>query len=173
MYLFKNLRNIADYKLIKQVYLALCQSVLTYCITSWGGAAKSTLLHLERAQRAVLKVATFRPFTFPTQQLYKACDVLTVRQLFILNIVLQQHTALPFVPVPSDRRRKDLVCRKPQTSHAFAKRFYVFLGPFLYNRLNKLLNFYSVSYIKCSFMLSEYLASLDYADTEKLLEILV
>lgn len=172
IYIFKSLRNIADYKLIRQVYLALCQSVITYCITSWGGAAKSTLLPLERAQRAILKVATFRPFRFPTHELYKVCNVLTVRQLFILNIILHQHTALPFVPVPSDKRRKDLVCTKPQTKHAFARRFYVFLGPFLYNKLNKLLDFYSVSCKKCSYLISEYLATLNYTDTEKLLEIL-
>ncbi|KAJ8732469.1 hypothetical protein PYW07_015068 [Mythimna separata] len=172
IYVFKNLRNIADYKLIKQVYLALCQSILTYCITSWGGAAKTILLQLERAQRAILKVATFRPFRFPTQQLYIACKVLTVRQLFILNTVLFQHSALPFDPVPSDRRRKDLVCIKPQTRHAFARRFYVFLGPFLYNRLNKVLSFYNFRYKKCSKMISEYLLTLNYIDTEQLLEIL-
>ncbi|KAJ8727284.1 hypothetical protein PYW07_001403 [Mythimna separata] len=172
IYVFKNLRNVADYKLIKQVYLALCQSILTYCITSWGGAAKTILLPLERAQRAILKVATFRPFRFPTHELYTACNVLTVRQLFILNVVLHQHSVLPFVPVPSDRRRKDSVCIKPQTKHAFAKRFYVFLGPFLYNRLNKVLSIYNVRYKECSKMLSEHLVILNYTDTEQLLEIL-
>ncbi|KAJ8720281.1 hypothetical protein PYW07_012324 [Mythimna separata] len=172
IYVFKNLRNVADYKLIKQVYLALCQSILTYCITSWGGAAKTILLPLERAQRAILKVATFRPFRFPTHELYAACNVLTVRQLFILNVVLHQHSALPFDPVPSDRRRKYSVCIKPQTKHAFAKRFYVFLGPFLYNRLNKVLSIYNVRYKECSKMLSEHLVILNYTDTEQLLEIL-
>lgn len=34
IYLFKNLRNIADYSLMKKVYLSLCQSLVTYCITS-------------------------------------------------------------------------------------------------------------------------------------------
>lgn len=173
MYIFKNLRHIADYKLIKQVYLALCQSVLTYCITSWGGTAKSILLPLERAQRAILKVATFRPFRFPTHQLYTACKILTVRQLFILQTILYQHSELPFDPVSQTRRRKDLVCFEPQTRHAFAHRFYVFLGPFLYNKVNKILNIYSVNYYKCSTLLSEYLLNLDYADTEKLLEVLV
>lgn len=84
IYAFKHLRNIADYTLIRQVYLALCQSTLTYCITSWGGAAKTILLPLERAQRSILKVATLRPYTFPTHELYTSCNVLTVRQLFIL-----------------------------------------------------------------------------------------
>lgn len=66
-----------------------------------------------------------------------------------------------------------MVCFEPQTRHAFAHRFYVFLGPFLYNKVNKILNIYSVNYYKCSTLLSEYLLKLDYADTEKLLEVLV
>uniref|UniRef100_A0A2H1WGQ7 SFRICE_037020 n=1 Tax=Spodoptera frugiperda TaxID=7108 RepID=A0A2H1WGQ7_SPOFR len=149
MYIFKDLRHIADYKLIKQVYLALCQSVLTYCITSWGGTAK-----------------------FPTHQLNTACKILTVRPLFILQTILYQHSELPFDPVSQTGRRRDLVCFEPQTRHAFAHRFYVFLGPFLYNKVNKILNIYSVNYYKCSTLLSEYLVNLDYTDTEKLLEVL-
>ena len=171
IYIFKNLRHIAHFRLIRQVYLALCQSIITYCITSWGGVAKSILLPLERAQRAVLKVATFRPFRFPTHQLYIACKVLTVRQLFVLNVILLQHTELYFTPVPSDRRRKDLVCANHRTKHAFANRFYLFLGPYLYNQFNRVLKIYSLSYNRCNLLVQEYLAKHNYADTEKLLEI--
>lgn len=172
IYIFKNLRNISNFKLIRQVYLALCQSIVTYCITSWGGAAKSILLPLERAQRAVLKVATFRPFRFPTHELYKACKVLTIRQLFVLNVILLQHTEVDFNPIPSDRRRKDLVCANSRTKHAFAKRFYLFLGPYLYNYFNRLLKIYTLSYNRCNLLVQEYLGKLNYTDTEKLLEIL-
>lgn len=135
-------------------------------------ASKSILLPLERAQRAILKVATFRPFRFPTHQLYSECKVLTVRQLFILNIVLLQHTEISFSPVPTGKRRKDLVCTIPQTKHAFTNRFYLFLGPYLYNKLNRLLKVYSVSLNRCNIMVTEYLQSLNYSDTEKLLEVL-
>lgn len=172
IYIFKYLRNISDYNLIKQVYLALCQSILTYCITSWGGAAKSILLPLERAQRAILKVATFRPFRFPTHELYTTCKVLTVRQLFILSIILLQHSKLPYIPIPIDKRRKDLVCLKPQTRHTFMNKFYVFLGPYLYNKINKTLRIHSVSRKKCCELLSAYLAKFNYADTEKLLDVM-
>jgi hypothetical protein len=34
MYVFKNLRQVATPKLIKQLYKALCQSLISYCITS-------------------------------------------------------------------------------------------------------------------------------------------
>lgn len=172
IFVFKNLRNIADFTLIRQVYMALCQSILAYCISSWGGAPKTILLPLERAQRAILKVASFRPFRFPTHQLYRECKVLTVRQLFILNIVLLQHVELGFKPVPSGKRRKDLVCTNSRTKHAFTNRFYLFLGPYLYNKLNRLLNVYSVNLNKCNIVLTEYLQSLNYSDTEKLLEVL-
>lgn len=69
IFIFRNLRHVADIKLIKTVYYALCQSVFTYCITSWGGAAKSHLLKLERAQRAILKVSLFLPFRHPSYDL--------------------------------------------------------------------------------------------------------
>ncbi|RVE42775.1 hypothetical protein evm_012599 [Chilo suppressalis] len=42
IYVFKSLRHVADFDLLRKVYLSLCQSVLTYGITAWGGAAKTT-----------------------------------------------------------------------------------------------------------------------------------
>lgn len=172
IFVFKKLRSIADASLIKKVYLALCQSVLTYCITSWGGIAKSTLINLERTQRAILKVSTSRPFLYPTNLLYRSCAVLTVRQLFILYTVLKQHTATPYNLERTTRRRKDTVC--PQNidrKHAFSRRFFVFLGPFLYNRLNVRLDLYSLNYVNCKRLLRDGLQNLSYEDTEKLLTV--
>lgn len=40
------------------VHYALCQCLFIYCVTSWGGVAKSHLSQLERAQANILKVAT-------------------------------------------------------------------------------------------------------------------
>lgn len=57
MYIFKNLRHVADKSVIKMPCLALCQSLLSFCISSWGGTENTHMLKLERAQRAVLKVA--------------------------------------------------------------------------------------------------------------------
>lgn len=173
IFVFKKIRSIANSNLIKQVYVALCQSVLTYCITSWGGLAKTTLLTIERAQRAVLKVSTFRPFLFSTDLLYKSCKVLTVRQLFIMSTVLKQHASLSYSTEYTNKRRKDIVC--PQiikTKHAFSSRFFVFLGPFLYNRLNAMLDLYPLNYVKCKKTLQEALENMSYEDTEKLLIIL-
>lgn len=43
IYVFKNLRHIADKSIIKMVYQSLCQSVIAYCITVWGVHAKPAL----------------------------------------------------------------------------------------------------------------------------------
>lgn len=49
IYILKTLKHVADRKVIKLVYFALCQSIVEYCITSWGGAAKTHLINLERS----------------------------------------------------------------------------------------------------------------------------
>lgn len=172
MFIFKKIRPFADSKVIKQVYYALCQSIITYCITTWGGAAKTILLPLERAQRAVLKVSTFRPILFPTQLLYQSCNVLTVRQLFILNTLLKQHTKLPYNSLVTDRRRKDICMDSYRLRHSFMYRFFIFLGPFLYNKVNAILSMYALKTVYCKNVITTWLQNLSYDDTEKLLIVL-
>lgn len=170
IYIFKKLRTVADYALIRQVYLALGQSIINYCITSWGGTSKTSLLSMERAQRAVLKVATFRPYLYSTELLYKNCNVLTVRQLFILSTILKQHTALPYSTEITNKRRKDRVC--PQNTgmkSAFSSSFFMFLGPLLYNRFNAKFGIYSINYHSTRSILYAALQKMSYEDTEKLL----
>lgn len=170
IYVFKKLRYIADTNSVKQIYLALCQSIITYCITSWGGACKTFILAAERAQRAILKVSTFRPFLYPTNLLYKSCKVLTVRQLFILYTVLKQHRALSYSTEVTNKRRKDIVCTNTATNkHAFATRFFMFLGPYLYNKLNRNLYIYEMNLINCKKTILSALANMTYEETEELL----
>lgn len=75
----KKLRYSADENLLKLIYVALCQSIITYGISVWGSAAKTTMLAAERAQRSVLKVMLLKPFRYPTHSLYAEAKVLTVR----------------------------------------------------------------------------------------------
>ncbi|KAL0849457.1 hypothetical protein ABMA28_013740 [Loxostege sticticalis] len=89
----KTLRHSAPTNILFLVYKALCQSLIIYCIRVWGGAAKTILIDLERAQRAVLKVMLHKPFRFNTDELYRDCRVLRVRQLFILRATMNMHRA--------------------------------------------------------------------------------
>lgn len=165
--MFKTLRHVAAARIVNRVYLALCQSLLSYCVSVWGGAPKTLMLKLERAQRAVLKVCTFRPILFPTDELYKCCKVLSVRQIYILSTVLLQHKNTPFVII--SKRRKDMVCHNHKCNYSFTKRFFCFQGPQLYNKLNRKLNFYSYSTTSLKRSLTNFLLAANYSDTESLL----
>lgn len=121
----------------------------------------------------ILKVATFRPYLFPTTLLYRSCEVLTVRQLFVLNILLRQHSNLIFDPDILNKRRKHAVSVLPKQSNtSFIQRFFIFLGPYLYNKVNKLIPIYSLNKISLKKVVTKWLLTLSYDETEDLLKIL-
>jgi hypothetical protein len=152
------------------VYQALCQSILSYCITVWGGTSKITMLQLERAQRAVLKVSHGLPFLYPTKDLYSLTDVLSVRQLFVLNNVLKQHSLIKFDPaLNANKRLKHKVCRPIKWATAYSNKFFGCLGSYLYNKVNEINNIYPLTKYQCKRIITSWLKSLDYDQTEKLL----
>lgn len=172
MFVFKNLRTSVDFKSLKTVYYALAQSILSYCIISWGGAAKSILLRAERAQRAVLKVLTKKPIFFSTTDLFSLCQVPTVRQIFILNSIVRKHSQLYYNPVHiNSKRRSDKICKIEPRRTAAASRHFYFISSLLYNKINKTLNIYPLPLFKCKNKCLAWLLSLSYDDTECLLEV--
>lgn len=169
--IFKNIRFAATPKVMKTIYFALCQSLLLYCIGVWGGAAKTHLIKIERAQRAVLKVIHFLPRLTPTLVVYQKSEVLTVRQLFIQHSVLLQHRRVNTSNTNRDRRRKDIVSITERCRTTFAQRFQYFLCKLLYNRLNGVLDIFDTPYQECSRSIRNYLLKLSYIETEELLTI--
>ena len=171
IYTFKLLRDCADPDLLNMVYLTLCQSVIGYCIPVWGGALKTNFLAAERAQRAVLKVMTRRPFRHPTSQLYSECNVLTVRQLYVLRCILRKHG---YAPLPDPNRRyKGLVFPSTPHSSSFAAKQYYVLSSVLYNKINRSLDIVWLSKYEIKAKLDKYLKSLSYQATEDLLSICI
>lgn len=172
IYVFKNLRHVADHNTIKMVFFALGQSITEYCILSWGGAAKTLLLEAERAHRAILKVSAGLPYRFPTDKVYKHWDLLSVRKLFVMHTILKQHTSNCFNPdTAQTKRRKDKVCRTMALSTALSHRSHIFLGPYIYNKLNKTLNLHPLTTFQCKKKTISYLKTLNYQDTENLLTV--
>jgi hypothetical protein len=167
---FKKLRHIADIDVLKSVYYALGQSIIGYCIAAWGGACKTFLLKLERSQRCLLKTMTFKPFKYPTDLLYQDCKLLTVRQLYVLQLVLKKHALTPYDPqISCNKRRLPDVVNINRCHTAFARRQSIYMSALLYNKLNKTLNFYPLSMHECKVKVQNLLLSLDYKNTEKLL----
>lgn len=168
IYIFKNIRHLGE-PLVKSIYFALCQSILTYGIEAWGGAKKSHLIKIERAQRAIIKVATSKKINYPTGLIYKEFDALTVRQLFIVALISRQHKDTSGVrPL---QRRRDRVFSIPPCKTKFAHNFQFFLGPFLYNRLAKHIDLQKYTNRGCKIAVTAYLKQLNYEGTESLFQI--
>lgn len=143
-----------------------------YCVTSWGGANKTTLINLERAQRAVLKVSTFRPFRYPTSELLADCDVLSVRQLFILQTILKQHSLTPYdAALDKTKRRNYDVCRTEGFRTAHSHKYFCFLGAFLYNKLNAILSVHPMNKGDCKKIVQDWLKTKDYKQVEGFLKV--
>ena len=168
IFLFKSLRHVAEFKLLKTIYYAMAQSILTYCITSWGGTSKTHLLTLERAQRSLLKVMAFKPYRYPTKDLYADCDIMTIRQMFIRDTVLRQHKSTVFDHGLTLNRRKDKIFTVKSNRTFFINKFQCYLGPVLYNKLNKVLNIYECNVYKCKQILTNWLKKQDYNEIENL-----
>jgi hypothetical protein len=172
IFIFKTLKHVADRNILKMVYYALCQSIAGYCITVWGGAAKSHLIQAERAQRAILKVAAGLPFRHPTHELYTSWNLLTIRQIFIQNTILRQQSLLYYDPeLHNKKRRKHKVCATRRFNTATSQKLFGFLSAHLYNKLNKILNIYPLTRFACKLTMFNYLKSLDYQATENLIKI--
>lgn len=170
IWVFKRLRHVCCTHTLNLVYYALCHSVLTYCISIWGGAFKTHIIQLERAQRSVLKVMSFKPYRFPTTLLYQSCKLLTVRQSYILHIIKRYHLSLAYdAHLIKSKRRNDIVSVVPAARTQYFKHQYLFLAPFLYNKINKILAIYPMTKHNCKRSVHTYLLSLDYDKTETLL----
>lgn len=171
IYIFKKLRSAVDFSCLLTVYFALAQSVLGYCLVVWGGAGKTAMLRVERAQRAVLKVLARKPIRYSTTSLYSLCQVLTVRQLFVLQTTLRKHSELKYDPNKSNsRRRFDRVCKTESWRTVAASCHYRHVSSKVYNKINKIINIYPLPRNVCRNKLSHWLKSLDYETTEKLME---
>lgn len=172
IYVFKNLREVADLDTLKTTYFALCQSLIMYGVGIWGSAPKTTMLPLERAQRAVLKVITRKPYRHPTTLLYSDTKVLTVRQLFVLKTILRKHSQVVYDPNLNSNRRMQhryKVCPILPHRTSLAKRNFKILSSKLYNKINKETNIYQCTKFLCKKRVQLYLTNLDYSQTENLL----
>ncbi|CAK1604430.1 unnamed protein product [Parnassius mnemosyne] len=173
IYIFKNLRHIANWNLIKTVYESLGKSILSYGISVWGGSSKTLMMEVEKVQRMILKIALKKPRTYPTTNLYAEANVLTVRKIYILSIILKKHSCIDLLDnIRNSGTRRDYeVCEIIPVKTFFAQKFFSFRGSRLYNKANKLHRIINLTKFECKKKISNWLLKLDYEKTEQLLQI--
>lgn len=169
IWVFIKLRHVAHKDLLISTYKALAHSVLSYCIPAWGGAAKTHLITLERAQRCILKVMFFKPIRFSTFELHTSLDILTTRQTYILRALLKKHSTLLFNPSHMLKRRNDIVCQVAKCNTEFAKKQFPTLSSSLYNKVNRISPIYPLTMPEVKRKLTSILLKMNYDDTESIL----
>lgn len=167
MWVFKVLRQVMSNSLKNKLYIALAQSVLTYCISVWGGTCKTHVLGLERAQRSLIKVIYSKPYRFPTDSLYKLSGLLSIRKLYVLSLILNCHKSHAYVNL-AHKRRKHVVARVARLRTAFARRQYIGQSAFIYNKINKILDLYPMLPRLCRKTVVLWLTTLKYDEVENL-----
>lgn len=88
VYAFTQLSQVLPLDLRRTVYFAYVQSILQYGILVWGGASSSLLEPLAVAQRKIIKLILRRNMRYPSNLLYTEFTVLTLRQLFVKDLLL-------------------------------------------------------------------------------------
>lgn len=169
IWLFKHLREIADRKLIIYIYTSLVQSLLLYCIIIWGGTYKTTFINIERVQRLILKVMLRKKRLFSTNLLYKEANVLTIRKLYIQQCILNVHKNYSFNPQLLSKRKVNTVVRVKATKTAFAQKQFSAQSVFLYNKINRILNIFSLTHYTCKKKVTTWLKLQSYETIENLL----
>jgi hypothetical protein len=152
--------------LLNKIYVALAQSVISYCIPVWGGATKTKILDLERAQRSLIKIMYFKPYRYSTDNLYKLCGLLSVRRLYIVSTVTCKHKKVPYDPSKITKRRKCSVVQPSSSKTEFARRQSIHI----YNSINNKLNIYPMQLYECKKTVIGWLKTLSYDDTESILK---
>lgn len=166
IYIFKSLRGVLHKDLIMKIYKALGESILAYCITAWGGAAKTYIIEAERAQRALLKVINRFPFRFPTTDLYKECNVLSVRRLYIYQSIRRYHRST--VPKLTIKNKRVQHVPLPSYRSTYARRHYEYQAAYLYNKINPITKIINCNNHNIKTMLKKWLCSLEYDSVEML-----
>ena len=158
--------------MLNKIYVALAQSIIIYCIPVWGGAAKTKFIELERAQRSLLKVMYFKSYRFPSDLLYSTCQLLSVRKLYIVQVVLKLHKTLNYEQSILSKRIKYNIAKVPLTRSSFAGHQYNGRSAHLYNSINKILDIYPLKFYNCKKRLTEWIKTKTYEETEALLHVI-
>ncbi|KAJ8709030.1 hypothetical protein PYW07_007766 [Mythimna separata] len=113
----------------------------------------------------------FKPFRYPTSLLYEECQVLTVRQLFVLQTVMRKHLSLPYNPSSQEKRQRHRVCPTQRCRTALAKRHFYGIGGHIYNKINKICHIYAATRRECKRKVVDWLKTQNYEDIDNLLKI--
>ena len=73
------------------IYYSLAYPYLSYCVTAWGGAAKSLIQPLITIQNKIVRIMTFSDFLSHAAPLFYKLQLLTIVDIYSLNLAIMIH----------------------------------------------------------------------------------
>ena len=138
LYMYR-LRDIhVPLRIIKQVYFSLADSLLSYCVTSWGSMSHSNISALEYLQNKMIRL--LHPLqTLPTKDKYKALSILPVKVMYEDRLLLEYYFKPEYrIPEPRNantRLAQTLTYAKKWTYTRTGERCRSYRVPYLLNSL--------------------------------------
>lgn len=139
IFVFKKLRDILTKTQLFSFYYALSQSLLSYGIIGWGGAAGSYLQRVKIIQKCIIKIILRKPLIYPSNLLFVESNVLTLTKLYYNSILRYIHKNPLILNVPNHnyntRNKNDAIPTK--TTKTIGQRCFKYHIPKVYNKFQQ------------------------------------
>lgn len=139
IYKFYQLRDILSKKTILNIYNSLVESVIRYGLIIWGGAYENALNPVKVIQKTILKIILKKDPTFSSDQLFRECNCLSLKQLYILESSIFIKKNLSKFSLPTHLHNTRSVENKnimiPKYNRTKQQNFIDYLGLSYYNNI--------------------------------------
>lgn len=139
IYKFYQLREFMTKNVLKMIYQALVESVLNYGVKIWGSACNTILTNLIITQKYILKIINKKPKRYPSEELFKENKVLTIREIYIKNVIKYMITNKKYKNQPAHNINTRSITHEHiclnRVDFTICQRHISFIGPRLYNLL--------------------------------------
>lgn len=136
---FYMLRDILKKKTLINVYNALVESIIRYGIIVWGGAYENALKPVKVIQKFILKIIMKKSLTYPSDQLFKECQCLNIKNIYVLESIIFVYKNIKTYNLPTHVHNtrsvanSNLLIMKYDRTHQL--NYIDYLGPLFYNKL--------------------------------------
>jgi len=78
-------RDLMNIRILKQLYLSLAYPHIVYCSAVWSGANKTSLKSLEREQKRIIRIITYRSYNDHTGPIFKELELLKLPDIMLIQ----------------------------------------------------------------------------------------
>lgn len=148
MWAITKLRPYTSLSTLRLVYYSLAYPYIQYCISSWGGACKTTLQPLLVKQKLLVKTMLQQSYTSPSSPLFHQLGLLKLQDVYKFqigklmynqirknNVICQNLSSLPAVHSYNTRSSNKCNYFIPSVSSNLGKTSFSYCGPVLWNSL--------------------------------------